>query len=211
MPIVDVSFPLIAESIPRDHGYAVYAAISRAIPALHEARWLGVHPVGGTPISEDALSARRSQLRLRLPAERIVEVLPLAGSGLDVSGSACRLGVPTVHPLVPAVSLDARMVAIKLTSAPHHENAELGRETLDVKAFAARYREEIARQLAELDIAKPFDLRGKRSLTVAGRRILGFSVRVGQLSADESLRLMEHGLGGKRRMGCGLFRPTRGA
>jgi CRISPR/Cas system CSM-associated protein Csm4 (group 5 of RAMP superfamily) len=45
---------------------------------------------------------------------------------------------------------------------------------------------------------------------VAGRRILGYSVRVAELTLDESLILQERGLGGKRRMGCGVFRGTRG-
>jgi len=28
------------------------------------------------------------------------------------------------------------------------------------------------------------------------------------LSADDSIRLQEHGLGGRTRMGCGFFLPT---
>jgi CRISPR-associated protein Cas6 len=102
------------------------------------------------------------------------------------------------------------MVAIKLTHAPRHPNGELGRETLDVAGFAERYTAEIRRQLDAIGIGKPFELRGRRSVTVAGRRVVGYSVRVIGLSADESIALQEKGIGGKRRMGCGLFRGTRG-
>ena len=175
-------------------------------------RWLGVHPLGGRPAHEDRLDTERGgSLRLRLPAERIADVLPLAGATLDVAGAAVLLGAPTIHSLVPAASLDARLVAIKLTRAPRHKNAALGRDTLDVEGFQTRYVAEIGRQLAALEIRKPFEIHGRRSLTVAGRRVVGFSVRVHSLTADESLRLLEHGIGGKRRMGCGIFRPTRGA
>jgi hypothetical protein len=31
------------------------------------------------------------------------------------------------------------------------------------------------------------------------------------LNAAESLRLQEHGLGGRRKMGCGVFAPVRGS
>ena len=103
------------------------------------------------------------------------------------------------------------MVAIKLTDAPHRPHPELGRRTLDVAEFAARYSAEITRQLKGISIERPFELRGRRRVTVAGRRIVGYSVRVSGLSAEESLALQEKGLGGKRRMGCGVFRPTRGA
>jgi CRISPR-associated protein Cas6 len=213
MPIVDVSFPLQITSVPRDHGYVLYGAISRAVPTLHEARWLGVHPLSGALSTGDELvsNARTPlRMRLRLPAERIVEILPLAGSKIDLGGRPATIGAPTIHALAPAASLDARMVAIKLTEAPHRENREVGRSTLDVAAFQERYVSEIERQLAAIEVRKPFEIRGRRSLTVAGRRVVGFSVRVLDLNADESLRLMEHGVGGKRRMGCGVFRGTRG-
>jgi CRISPR-associated protein Cas6 len=101
------------------------------------------------------------------------------------------------------------MVAIKLTRAPHRQHPELGRETLDVDGFAERYAAEIRRQLDAIGIGQSFELRGRRSVTVAGRRVVGYSVRIIGLGADESITLQEKGIGGKRRMGCGVFRGTR--
>jgi CRISPR-associated protein Cas6 len=210
MPIVDVSFPLQITSMPRDHGYVLYSAVSRAVPALHGAKWLGIHPLSGRAIDCDLLEiGRHARLHLRLPADKIPAVLPLAGTTLDMAGRKAAVGAPTIHALVPTASLDARMVTIKLTAAPHRENQTLGRETLDVGAFVTRYQAEIERQLSAIEIRRPFEIRGRRSLTVAGRRIVGYSVRVTGLLEDESLRLQEMGIGGKRRMGCGVFRPTR--
>jgi CRISPR-associated protein Cas6 len=211
-PVVDVSFPLLLTSAPRDHGYLLYSAISRVVPGLHEARWLGVHPLSGRPIDDETLDlGDGAHLRLRLPADKIPAVLVLAGAALNVNGKSATIGAPTIYTLSPAASLDARMVAIKLTNAPVHANPTFGRHTLDLDAFRKRYAQEIERQLAAIEIRKPFEIRGKRSLTVAGRRVLGYAVRVTSLSREESLRLLTRGIGGKRRMGCGVFRPTRAA
>ena len=209
--MVDLSFPIVGARVPRDHGYALYSALCRAVQALHGARWLGVHPLSGTPVGEETLQlGQRAQLRLRLPADQIAVVLPLAGARLEVGGAGIRVGAPRVHALAPAASLDARLVLIKLTRAPHHRNDEIGREALDVERFAERYAREIGRQLQAMGIERPFELRGRRRLTVAGRRIVGYSVRVAGLANHESIALQEKGIGGKRRMGCGVFRATRG-
>lgn len=54
-----------------------------------------------------------SRLRLRLSAEEIPTVLPLAGKSLNVCSHAMRVGVPQVLTLVPAPNLMAQMVAIQ--------------------------------------------------------------------------------------------------
>jgi CRISPR-associated protein Cas6 len=115
-----------------------------------------------------------------------------------------------VHPLVPAATLDSRLVAIKLTAAPRTRNEQLGRDALDIPSFVGRYTAEIKRQLGALGIVGSFELCGRRSVMVDGRHVVGYSVRVLGLSADQSIALQEKGLGGKRRMGCGVFRKTRG-
>ena len=38
---------------------------------------------------------------------------------------------------------------------------------------------------------------------------MGYAVHIGGLNAAESLRLQEQGLGGRRKMGCGVFVPVR--
>jgi CRISPR-associated protein Cas6 len=208
---VDLGFPVAGAAVPRDHGHALYGALSRVAPALHGATWLGVHPLTGSLVDKTTLVLRdTARLLLRLPAERIPEVLTLPGATIEIAGTKLALGAPTVNALVPAASLDARLVVIKLTDAPHRSNADLGREALDTVAFAKRYAAELKRQLAALSIASVPELCGRRSITVNGKRIVGYSVRVSGLSADQSLALQANGLGGKRRMGCGLFRATRG-
>jgi CRISPR-associated protein Cas6 len=211
MTAVDLGFAIQGSTIAVDHGYALYAALCRVAPTLHKAAWLGVHPLSGSRVDEGRLSLRKNaRLFARLPAERIPDVLPLAGRMIEVAGARLALGAPNVSALIPASCLDARLVVLKLTDAPHRENQDLGRETLDMAAFAERYAAELKRQLAVLDIPSAPELRGRRSITVGGKRVVGYSVRVDGLSADQSLALQTNGLGGKRRMGCGIFRATRG-
>ena len=208
---VDVAFPVKEARVSRDHGYALYAAISRLVPELHAARWLGIHPLSGKPAPDGTLAvAPASGLRLRLPVERIGDVLALAGGRLDVGGVALSLGAPSVHALVPAASLDARLVLVKLTGVPRRDHPTLARSSLDRAAMEGRTLAELTRQLRDLGIESEPELKGHGRMTVAGRALVGFAVRVQGLDADASLALQTQGLGGKRRMGCGLFRPTRG-
>ena len=62
--VVDLIFNVVGSTIPQDHGYALYAAIARVVPAIHGARDVGIFPIRG-------LSSGQRQLRiswsLRLP------------------------------------------------------------------------------------------------------------------------------------------------
>ncbi len=211
MPVIDLAFPIHGRRIPQDHGYAVYGALCRVQPALHQSGWLGVHPISGQPDGNGFLQLHpRTSLILRLPAERIAEALPLAGQCLSISGESVQLGLPSVRPLVPATALDSRLVVIKLTDVPRKAVAAEGqRPSLDVAGIAERFRAELDRQLARIDVRGEVAICGRGRITVGGRRVVGYSVRVTGLDAEASLRLQEHGLGGKRAMGCGIFRATR--
>lgn len=213
MDIIDVSFPVRAALVPRDHGFALYAALCRAMPSLHGAEWLGIHPLSGKPRELDGglVPGPRSTLRLRLPVDKLTAVLPLMGTSLDVAGHSLHLDAPTIFPLVPASSLDARIVVLKLTEPPTCTSETESRAVLDNEKLAERYHQELTRQALALGVLCAPVLCGRAEIRVHGKRLVGFSVRFPSLSVDESLALQRQGLGGKRRMGCGVFRPTRGA
>ncbi len=199
---VDLVFSVKGRALTRDHGYALYGALSRAVPALHGTSWLAVHPIPGRLSSPDSLDlAGGSQLRLRLPIEHIGQVLPLTGAALEVAGNHLELGPPTVQQLRPAAILDSRLVVIKLTEGPS--------KPFDRGAFEQRFLAEANRQLARHGIIGVAEVRGRGRIVVGGRRVIGYAVRVSSLSPEHSLALQIHGLGGKRAMGCGVFRPSR--
>lgn len=211
--MVDLSFGLTGEPIPVDHGYSLYSAISRLLPGIHGDSHIGIHPIYGRLIGDRKLALTQgSRLVFRLPVERIPDVLPLAGNTLDVDGRSLTVGVPTVRALVPAAAVHSRLVVIKGFMEPEP------------------FLDAVRRQLAELDVrGKPFLLPTgnavevnktrdggtqspwiRRTLRIRDKEVVGFAVGVEQLTAGESIRLQEHGIGGRRRFGCGIFVPVKG-
>jgi CRISPR-associated protein Cas6 len=197
--MIDLSFELEGDRIPLDYGYALFSALSRVVPKLHGDLRVGVHPIRGVRQEPRVLTlVAASRLRLRLPPEDLVSYIGLAGAKLDLEGFGLRVGIPRVESLVPAASLASRIVTIK------------GAQELDTFGVAVR------RQLAEAGITAEPVLDGeattggpaRRVFRIKDRRLIGFSLRVVGLTAEESLRLQECGLGGRRRMGCGVFIPV---
>ncbi len=211
MTAIDLVFPVFGITIGRDHGYDLYGALSRHLPGLHRAKDVGIFAIRGTPTGDGALNVgSRSGLRIRLPAERLPMLLPIAGRVIDVGGHPLRVGVPRVQALVPAPTLASPLVLIKLA---HPSDRGV---TPDLFLAAAR------RQLDALGVAGEPVIPLLRSGAHAGqprRRVIrvkdqthaGYAMIVEGLSADDSIRLQEAGLGGRRLMGCGLFGPEREA
>jgi CRISPR-associated protein Cas6 len=191
--VVELSFRLVGHCIPVDHGYALYAAISRHVPEIHDAREIGVQPIRGTYGGDGLLYiAPFSRLTLRLPDDRIRHYLKLAGQTLDVKGHPLRISMPEARKLLPIVSLRSRLVTIKgfLDKGPFLEAA--------------------ARQLQSIGVRGEVLLGERRTFRVKDKHVVGFEVAITGLTAEESLTLQEEGLGGRRRMGCGVFVPWRG-
>lgn len=202
---VDLLFPALGSSLPVDHSYPLYAALSAAVPGFHaDAGPLRFAPVTGMAVPGGRLElGDRSVLRVRLPVDGIPRALPLAGRSLDVAGSAVRLGVPAVVPLTPAAAVVARLVTFKHGDAPD--------------PFLATARAKLADLGVSGEPSLPLVPSGRwagqprrRVVRVKGKTVFGYAVLVTGLSAEHSLRLQERGLGGRTRIGCGFFLPARG-
>src|SRR5438270_13064658 len=101
MILVELAFPISGPTLPEDNGYALFAAISRSLGS-HLPEGMTVASIGGRPQGRwKLLLSRGARLSIRTPAERIGEVLPLAGQFLDVGGHEIGLGVPQVRGLEP--------------------------------------------------------------------------------------------------------------
>lgn len=197
---VDLSFSLVGnKSVAADHGYVLYGAISRLLPAAHQENGVAVHPIRGRQVGNRQLALMPwSALTLRVPDGQIASMLPLAGKALRLGDASVRVGVPTVKALVPTTALRSRLVVIKV--------AHIKPESVTAEQFAGAAR----RQLDELGVsAEAIVTVGKRrTLRVKQRELVGYEVVVEDLSAEESISLQEQGLGGKRHMGCGVFVPA---
>ena len=192
MPTIDLAFKLMGTRMPVDHGYALYAAISRVVPEIHDAKDIGVHPVRGRfDGNECLLLSPASRLIVRTQDDRIREFLKLAGKMIEVDGHRSRVGVPEVRALRPAAALYARLVTIKGFMEPE--------QFLD----AAR------RQLEAMGATAKLELGERRTFRVKDKQVVGFEMLAMELEAEDSLKLQEIGIGGRRRMGCGVFVPQR--
>lgn len=193
MPYVDLAFRLNGSAVPVDHGYALYAALSRIVPEIHETKIIGVQPIRGIYSGNGKLQlSDSSRLVLRLPDEEIRLYLKLAGKRLDVDEHPLSIGVPEVRMLLPVVRLRAHLVTIK--------------GFLKEKEFL----EAAKRQLQNLDVTCEVLLGQRRTFRVKEKQVVGFEVTATELTAEDSVRLQGNGLGGRRKMGCGVFVPSRG-
>jgi len=166
MTVFDISFRLTGGPIPVDHGYRLYSALSSLLMALHGDMEIGIHPINGNPIGNRLLAITpSSQLTVRVPAERIPDILAVAGEHLDIGGNSVIVGVPSIRTLVPAASLCSRLVVIKGFMEP--------------EAFL----DAVRRQLAKLDVrGTPISSQRVRLLSRIGvemevRNRVGYAVR----------------------------------
>lgn len=188
---VDLEFALAGTVVPRDHGYALFGALARVLGDLHGAPWLAVHPLAGVPRDDGllALQRRRGGLQLRVDPAQIPRVLPLAGKTLDIDGHRVQVGVSRIYPLRPAPTLTARMVVIKGFQEP--------------EPFA----DAVKRQLDSLGVQAEVEVGRRRIVTIAADKVVGFGTTIHGLSDDASLIVQRAGIGGRQRMGCGVFGP----
>jgi CRISPR-associated protein Cas6 len=192
MPYVDLAFRLNGNKVPVDHGYALYSAISRILPEIHESKNIGVHPIRGTYSGNGELLLRdSSRLIIRLESERIGDFLKLAGKKLEIDNYSFRVGVPEVRVLLPRVAVYSRLATIK------------GFMKADTFLEAAK------RQLEKIGVQADLQVGERRTFRVKDKQLVGFELAATGLDAEDSVRLQESGLGGRRHMGCGVFVPWR--
>lgn len=198
--IVDVAFPATGPGpIPADHGFALFAALTRQCPELRE-EGVGIHPISGRPSGPRHMQlGPSSRVTIRLPDDRVPLILHLAGRSIQLHQRPIELGLPVLSPLSPAPVVRSRLVTVK--------------NRLDPEPF----RLEIRRQLSRLGVSDAVQIRlphndgptspRRRTLRIRGLEIVGHEVLLENLSVRESLDVQAHGLGGRRHMGCGVFVP----
>lgn len=201
--MVDVAFRLPGGRLPVDHAYALFTAISRALPWFADepaARLHQVHTAAtgsgwmrpdASPGEELHLS-RRTRLRLRVPLSRSRATLALTGQVMDVGGYTLAPGAGKRVPLEPAGTLLARHVLC--------ENDE------DEARLAARLQE----ALRAAGVAGASLILGRAQCISTPQSILHTrSVVVTNLEPDGAMVLLRDGIGEAGKLGCGIFVPYK--
>jgi len=201
MPIIDLSFVLVGTTFPLDHGYCLFSAICRVVPGMHGDRSIGVHPIRGRQIAPGVLTLdERSRLKLRLPSDEIAPYIALAGQAFELESHRLQVGIPRVEALVPAANLASRLVTFRHALAPSDLEEDVRRELARLEISGTPHFVPSSRPAFA---GQPL----RRVLKVREKRVVGYALRVTGLTAEECIRLQEVGLGGRRRMGCGVFVP----
>lgn len=196
-PKLDLLFPLQGEQVPVEHGYLLYAALAHHLetPAdqwLHENEAIGLHLIRGRYMGSGLLALNHARFGLRIPTDLIPKFLPLAGKAIQLGDHRLHIGIPQPQALSPAATVYAHLVTTK--------NGQ----------DEARFDQEIARQLAALDIHGKAQRGPRRIFRIKDKHVVAHALLVSELSAEESIRLQEEGLGGRRKLGCGVFVPWQG-
>jgi CRISPR-associated protein Cas6 len=194
---IELCFGVVGQTLPADHGYGLYSAIAHPCPMVHEQDGISILTISGEPDKQGKIYlSKNSQLRIRLPydANKIAQVLPLAGQTLKIGTHQIQLGIPQIFPLRPFDKLRSRIVTIKKFQDPEP------------------FLEAAKRQLDALNIQGnlilPLNENGessRKAIKIKTYSVVGFSLVVTDLSDEDSIKLQTHGLGGKHRMGCGIF------
>ena len=190
MTKVEIQFPFTGTTLPSDHGYALYGALSRIVPELHEAEWAAIETIPGIASGDGVTYLDpEARLKIRLPQEQIPNMLHLTGKRIELDGHAIRLGNPQITVLTPSPQLYARIVTIKGFTEPEP------------------FLEAVLRKLTGIGISGEPAVGPRRIVRIGRQAIVGFALAIYELDAQDSLRLQQEGMGGRRRMGCGIFFP----
>jgi CRISPR-associated protein Cas6 len=201
--MVDLVYPIACHMLPVDHSYALGEAVVLVLSWLPDEDGSGVHPIQVAisahgwerPAGADDLLhlSKRTRLVIRVPHHRMEDAKALVGRELDVREQPLMItGEPTVRPLQPNATLYSRNVAL----AADDEDGFL---------------RAAAELLERMDILVRKMLPGKITvIDTPDGPLTTRSLMLADLSAEESLRLQQRGLGPCRYFGCGLFIPYKG-
>lgn len=199
-PFVEICFPVRGKYIPADHGYALFAACVHLNPEIRQQETLSILTIPGFPDKQGKiLLTEQSHLRIRITIPQIPLVYCLAGKSIRLGVHEITIGIPKIFMLKPSNVLSSRIVVIK------------GHQEPESFLTAAQ------RQLDELDISAQISIPrnrngeySRKTIKVKRYTVVGFSMLVSDLSEEDSLKLQQWGIGGKRHFGCGYFLPYKG-
>ena len=194
---VELSFGVIGKTLPADHGYGLYSAIAHVCPSVHEQDGVSILTIAGEPDRKGKITlSKSSKLKIRLPYEpdKLALILPLAGQTLKIGRHEIQLTIPQIFPLRPYDKLRSRIVTIKKFQEPDSflEAAKRQMNALGIQGNAF---------VPQNDAGEAM----RKAIKIKSYSVVGFSLVITDLNEDDSIKLQSYGLGGKRRMGCGVF------
>ena len=183
---------VMGDRLPADHGYRLYSALVERCPQLKNLEWqLGT--VNGIPDAKGWVKlGRQSQLLVRCDLADL-NAFELDGQILRVGQSFLQFGEGVGHSLEPCENLRSRIVTINAAYRCHVSEFEFGVA--------------LGKQLQRAGIETMPTLGDRCTLRIKDTTVVGYGIQFEGLKPQESLYLQRHGLGGRRRLGAGMFTP----
>lgn len=186
-----MQFDLQGPRLPKDHGYSLYMALAELFPGLTTDEETAIHHVQGSVTGPDEiLLNHRTKLVIRTPKSRVPEFISLTGKTMTVEGHAIIIGK---HKLKP-ITLHTPLYAHCVTTGSAEETT-----------FAA----DIMRELDTMHIDCRFICGRRQTMRTATGDVSGYSLMLHGMPIEHAIRVQEIGLGGNRKLGCGIFIPHK--
>lgn len=216
MNFLEVQFSLRGQTLPADHGYALYSAIKKLcqeqqiinqVNLLYENNFstdVLLSSIPGVPNRNGLIYLNKtSRFRLRCQAEQAsIWYRLLQNQVLDIRGHLIRLIQPRLTLPKTSEVLKARLVTFHLEQwnaqeAPFHflESCQKALNRIEVKA------QPFIDSNCEGDLAL-------RAIKIREKNVLGYGVVIEGLNEEDSLKVQCYGLGGRKHFGCGWFYPA---
>ena len=178
----------MGDRIHADHGYRLYSALVDKIPHLKAIEWQLIK-VGGKFSKEWLYFTPDSHLGVRCSTENM-SLFNLENSILRVGSGFLEIKTMEGETLQPRRNLSG-FVTIKVKE--HEQITPFG--------FGVA----LGKQLQDLGVGSKPVLKRAGTLQIKTNHIVGFNVCFPSISDSESLILQRFGLGGRRKMGAGVF------
>jgi hypothetical protein len=184
----DLVFPVTGDTLPSDHGYGLYAALCNWNSDFHSMDKVSVQTITGIKDYQGKIAlGDKSCLRIRALQQQIALFQQLSRQTLKIGIHNISLGSPAIYSLAPVSQLKARIATIKGYQQPQ-----------DFLLAASR-------QLDNLSIQAEVIIGERKSIKIKRFTVIGFEMTINKLNQTDSITLQSVGLGGKRKMGCGVF------
>ncbi|MBE0614708.1 MAG: type I-MYXAN CRISPR-associated protein Cas6/Cmx6 [Burkholderiales bacterium] len=192
MDMVDVAFALRGVSIPADHGWRLFRLLAERLDWLEDETEAGVHPIRGSrAVAGQIFLGSRARLMLRLPRSRAEQSFALSGARFEL-GNAFEVGKAHLRPLFAHGTLYSPFAT---TGTPDE----------------AEFQSTVSRELEDAGIRCKIICGRARRAQTQDAEIVGYSLMLHELSPEHSLKMQATGLGGGRKLGCGIFIPHKSA
>ena len=179
-----------------DATYHLFAALNKHMGNLHEASWLSIKGLRHWPNGDVIMS-----LRVQGDTTPFTE---LQGEVLEVGAMAVRVTDTMTYPVEPhSVLCSPYVVIAPCKEDAHPESAQYPghRWWKSDDAFKAA----VGRHLDHMGVRAEVTIGRMVVRNVAGHRVGGWPVLLSGLSNEDSVKVQVLGIGGRRRLGAGIF------